>query len=212
MARTDSAPQIEALLAAVGNIFFFNNEWRGATRDLVAYAQCTGTATIRLIAFSNEDILRAISGAAFGYSGFAPTFRFDIERIGEVRERFIGLPEWDGTVPDFDSILTSYFGEDHFNYFLAHHFGENRGVNVDIMRDLGLRYAVFREGDNGPERIRVQGSTIVVSPQPIKGSISSLIDANIEEVHKIVALFMQHDQGFAQTITNWVNNNVESAG
>lgn len=207
VARTDSAPQIEALLAAVENIFFFNNEWRGATRDLVAYAQRTGPATIRIIAFSNEDILRAIAGAAFGYPAFVPTFRFDIERIGEVRERFIGLPEWDGTAPDFYSILTSHFGEDHFNYFLAHHFGENRGVNVDVMRDLGLRYAIFRNGDNGPERIRVQGSAIVVSPQPIKGSIPSLIDANVEEVHKIVALFMNHDEGFAKKITDWVNNN-----
>jgi hypothetical protein len=208
-ARTDSAPQIEALLAAVENIFFFNHEWRGATRDLVAYAQRSGPTTIRLVAFSNEDILRAIAGAAFGYPGFMPTFRFDIERIGEVHERFIGLPEWDGAAPDFDSILKSHFGEDPFGYFLAHHLGENRDVNVDIMRDLGLRYAVFRDCGNGPERIRVQGSVIVVSPQPIKGSIPSLIAANVEEVHKIVALFMEHDQGFSQIITVWVNKELQ---
>ena len=205
VARTDSAPQIEALLVAMENIFFYNNDWRGATRDLVAYAQRTGPATIRLVAFSNEDILRAIAGAAFGFPGFMPTFRLDIERTGKALERFIGLPEWDGTTPDFDRILNAHFGDDPFDYFLAYHFGENRGVNVDIMRDLGLRYAVFRAGDNGPERIRVQGSAIVVSPQPIKGSIPSLIDTNVEEVHKIVAIFMHHDQGFAQSITNWVN-------
>lgn len=207
VARTDSAPQIAALLAAVENIFFFNNEWRGATRDLVAYAQRTGPATIRLTAFSNEDILRAIAGAAFGYPGFTPTFRFDIERVEVVRERFIGLPEWDGTAPNFDTILASHFGEDPFSYFLAHHFGENRGINIDIMSDLGLRYGIFRDGDNGPERIRVQGSAIIVSPQPIMGSIPSLIHANVEQVHKIVDLFMNHDQGFIQVITDWVNKN-----
>lgn len=204
-ARTDSAPQMDALVKAVENIFFFNPDWRGTTRDLMAYAQHTGPATISLLAFSNEDVLRGIAGAAFGYPGFLPTFRLDIDRLGQERERFIGLPEWDGTTPDFDSILSSHFGEDPFNYFLAHHFGENRGVNLDIMKDLGLRYFVFREGEHGPERIRVQGSSIIVSPQPIKGSIFSLIDANVEEVHKIVALFMSHDQGFEQTITSWVN-------
>lgn len=180
-------------------------------RDLVAYAQRKNPATIRLIAFSNEDILRAIAGAAFEYPGFISTFRFDIERIGDACERFIGLPEWDGTAPDFDTILASHFGEDPFGYFIAHHMGENRGINVDIMRDLGLRYAVFRKGSNGPERIRVQGSAIVVSPQPIKGSISSLIAANIEVVHKIVALFMNSDQSFEQTITDWVNKNASDA-
>jgi len=206
-ARTDSAPQMDALVKAVENIFFFNNEWRGATRDLIAYAQRTGPATIKLLAFSNKDILRAIAGAAFGYPGFLPTFRLDIDRLGQEHERFIGLPEWDGTPPDFDSILSSNFGGDPFNYFLAHHFGENRGVNLDIMKDLGLRYSVFREGESGPERIRVQGSSIIVPPQPIKGSISSLIETNVEEVHKIVALFMSYDQGFEQTITSWVNKN-----
>lgn len=209
MARTDSAPQMDALLKAMENIFFFNNEWRGAARDLVAYAQRTGPATIRLVTFSSEDILRAIAGAAFGYPGFVPTFRLDIERLRQERERFIGLPEWDGTPPDFDSILSSHFGEDPFNYFIAYNFGENRGVNIDIIKDLGLRYSVFREGESGPERIRVQGSSIIVSSQPIRGSISSLIEANVEEVHKIVALFMNHDQGFAQTIAGWINNDAE---
>lgn len=203
-ARTDSPPQMEALTKAVENIFFFNSDWRGAARDLITYAQRTGPATIRLLAFSNEDILRAIAGAAFGYPGFVPTFRLDIERPGQERERFIGLSEWDGTSPDFDSILATHFGEDPFNYFLAHHPGENRSVNVDIMNDLGLRYSVFREGEFGPERIRVQGSSIIVSPQPIRGSVHSLIEANIDEVHKIVALFMNHDQGFGATIAGWL--------
>lgn len=89
MTRTDSAPQMDALVKAVENIFFFNNEWRGATRDLVAYAQRTGPATIRLLAFSNEDILRAIAGAAFGYPSFVPTFRLDIEPRIQVRSAIL---------------------------------------------------------------------------------------------------------------------------
>ena len=210
-ARTDSPPQMDALHAGVENVFFFNSEWRGAIRDLIAYARNTGPATIRLQAFCNEDILRSIAGLAFEYPGFAPTFRFDIERIGRKLERFIGLPEWDRTSPDFDSILSSHFGEDPFNYFLAHHFGENRSVNADVMRDLGLRYSVFREGTGGPERVRVQGSAIVVSTQTIEGSIPSLISANVEEVEKVVALFMNHDENFAKTITDWINRSPGNA-
>lgn len=211
-ARTESPPQIEALTKAAENVFFFNNDWRGAARDLIAYAQRTGPATVRLTAFSNEDILRSIAGMAFGYPGFVPTFRLDIERPGKQRERFIGLPEWDGTTPDFDKVLISHFGDDPFTYFIAHHFGENRSSNIDIMKELGLRYSVFREGEGGPERVRIQGSAVIVSPHPIKGSLLSLIEENVEEVHKIVALFMKHDQGFAQVITEWVNRDELDAG
>lgn len=204
-ARTDSPPQTEALTKAAENIFFFNNDWRGTCRDLIAHAQRTGPATVRLTAFSNEDILRSIAGTAFGYPGFVPTFRFDIDRSGKQCERFIGLPEWDGTVPDFDKVLSSHFGDDPFTYFIAHHFGEHRSSNIDIMKELGLRYSVFREGQSGLERVRIQGSSIIVSPHPIRGSLPSLIEENIEEVHKIVALFMRHDHGFARIINEWVN-------
>lgn len=211
-ARTDSPPQIEALTKATENVFFFNNDWRGASRDLIDYAQRTGPATIRLTAFSNEDILRSIAGVAFGYPGFVPTFRFVIDRPGKQREQFIGLPEWDGTAPDFARVLSSQFGDDPFAYFIAHHFGENRSSNIDIMKELGLRYAVFREGDSGPERVRIQGSSVIVSPHPIRGSLPSLIEENVEEIHKIVALFMKHDQGFARTIAEWVNRDGPDAG
>ena len=204
-ARTESPPQLEALISGAENVFFFNNDWRDASRDVIAYACRTGPATIRLAAFSNEDILRSIAGAAFGYPGFVPTFLLDIQRDGMDCERFIGLTEWDGTPSDFDAVLLSYFGDDPFSYFVANHFGEHRSVNIDIMKKLGLRYSVFRERDARLERIRVQGSSIIASPDPIKGSIPSLIEENVEEVHKIVALFMKHDQGFAKTITEWVN-------
>lgn len=211
-ARTDSPPQIEALTKAAENIFFFNNDWRGACRDLIAYAQRTGPATVRLTAFSNEDILRSIAGTAFGYPGFVPTFRLDIDRPTKKRERFIGLPEWDGTAPDFDKVLSSHFGNDPFTYFITHHFGEHRSSNIDVMKELGLRYSVFREEESGPERVRIQGSSVVVSPHPIKGSLPSLIEENVEEVHKIVAMFMEHDQGFARTVTEWVNRDEPDAG
>ena len=80
--------------------------------------------------------------------------------------------------------------------------------NRDIMTDLGMRYAVFREGESGPERVRVQGTSII----PVKGAIRSMnlmIHEHQEEVGKLVEIFMTTDQGFAETIQAFVNNDAD---
>ena len=205
-ASTASRPQMQALRSGIANAFFFNAEWRNACLDLLHYASGLGPAVVDIKAFSNEDILRSIAGAAFGYPGYVPTFRFEIEREGHPNEVIMGLPEWDGTLFDFDLIIQSHFESDPFSYFTAHNFGLSRRSNADLMADLGLRYLVFWMGDTGPESIRVVGSTIVSSPRAIKGSLPGLIEANKDEVHKIVALFMEHDNGFARTIEDWLND------
>ncbi|WP_339692387.1 endonuclease NucS domain-containing protein [uncultured Parasphingorhabdus sp.] len=209
-ANTDSRPQIEAMRAAVENIFFFNPAWRGMARDLIDYACRKSQADLHILAFSNEDILRGIAGLAFGYPAFMATFRIDIESKGEI-EQFMGVIDWDGRTPDFDKIIADYFDGNAFNYFMMVHFGSNRSLNVDIMDDLGLRYAVWREGENGPERIRVQGATISASPRPPIGGVPGLINANVDEIHKIVALFMEHDYGFAKSIEAYLNSDIMKA-
>jgi Endonuclease NucS len=209
-AQTDSPPQMSALAERVENIFFFNSDWRGAVRDLINYAERTGPATVDLVAFSNDDILRSIAAAAFGYPGYLPMLRLDIRRRDSM-ERFIGLPEWDGTATNFDRIIGAYFEGDRFGYFITAHFGENRGMNHDIMNDLGLHYRVYREGETGPERVRVQGSRIIVDSRPIRGSVSTMIGENVDEVHKIVALFMEHDTGFGRTIQDFLNSDWQVA-
>lgn len=204
-ARTDSPPQMAALRQRVENIFFFNEAWLGAVTQLIRYAERKGgPVQIELIAYSPEDILRAIASSAFGFPGYVPTFRLDIEHNGTA-ERFIGLPEWDGSPPDFDKVIREHFSGDSFSYFMACHFGENRSMNGDIMADLGLRYGVFRDGEAGPERVRVQGTSIV----PVKGVIRSMnlmIHEHQEEVGKLVEIFMTTDQGFADTIHTFVNS------
>jgi len=203
-ARTDSPPQMAALRQRVENVFFFNETWLGVVTQLIRYAERKGDfARIEIIAYSPEDILRAIAASAFGFPGYVPTFRLDIEHNGTV-ERFIGLPEWDGSPPDFDKVIVEHFSGDSFGYFIACHFGENRSMNRDIMSDLGLRYSVFREGETGPERVRVQGTSIL----PVKGAIRSMnlmIGEHQEEVSKLVEIFMTTDQGFAETIRTFVN-------
>lgn len=204
-ARTDSPPQMAALLQRVENIFFFNDVWLGAVSQLIRYAERQREPVqIELIAYSPEDILPAIAGAAVGFPGYVPTFRLDIERDGAI-ERFIGLPEWDGSPPDFSKIFADHFSGEIFNYFTARHFGENRSMNRDIMTDLGLRYGVFRAGESGLERIRVQGASIV----PAKGVVRSMnlmIQEHQDEVSKLVEMFMTTDQGFAKTIQGFVNS------
>lgn len=204
-AHTDSPPQMAALRQRIENVFFFNEEWLGAVTQLIRYAERKdGPVQIDLVAYSPEDILRAIAASAFGFPGYVPTFRLDIEHHGAV-ERFIGLPEWDGSPPDFRKVIAEHFSGDSFAYFVACHFGENRSMNRDIMTDLGMRYAVFREGESGPERVRVQGTSII----PVKGAIRSLnlmIHEHQEEVGKLVDIFMTTDQGFAETIQSFVNS------
>lgn len=147
---------------------------------------------------------------AFEYPGFTPTFHIDIHRSDNETERFIGLLEWDGTRIAFDPIVANYLQGDPFGYFMAYHFGGHRSFDQDVMRDFGLSQAIFREGTRGAERVRVQGSSILTSPQDIRGSIASLIEANTSEVTKIVDLFMGHDLGFRQIITEWVNREKDS--
>ena len=204
-ARTDSPPQMAALRQRIENIFFFNEEWLGAVTQLIRYAERKGAPVrVDLVAYSPEDILRAVAGSAFGFPGYVPTFRLDIEHVGVV-ERFIGLPEWDGSPPDFNQAIAEHFSGDKFGYFVACHFGENRSMNRDIMADLGMRYAVFREGESGPERVRVQGTSII----PVKGTIRSMnlmIHGHQEEVGKLVEMFMTTDLGFAETIQAFVNS------
>ncbi|WP_290478751.1 endonuclease NucS domain-containing protein [Hyphomonas sp. UBA1923] len=207
-ARTDSPPQMAALRRQVENVFFFNETWLGTVTQLLRYAERKdGPAQIELIAYSPEDILRAIAASALGFPGYVPTFRLDIEHNGGV-ERFIGLPEWDRSAPDFDKVIAEHFSGNSLGYFIACHFGTNRSMNRDIMTDLGLHYAVFREGESGLERVRVQGSTLI----PIKGAIHSInlmVNEHQEEVDKLVEIFMSTDQGFAETIWAFLHIDAE---
>jgi|GEM_PF-1003015 len=204
-AHTDSPPQMRSLQERVENIFFYNDAWQGAVTQLIRYAERKHKqARFELIAYSPEDILRTIASSAFGYPGYAPGFRLEIEHDGDV-ERFLGLTEWDGTPFDFDKVMTAHFGPDHFAYFAACHFGENRSMNADIMADVGVRYSVFRDVGGTPERVRVQGSSILAVKGEIR-SIKQLIQEHTDEVHKLVAMFMTTDQGFSETINAFVNN------
>ncbi len=157
-------------------------------RDLINYAQRTGPATVELLAYSNEDILRGVAAAASAIRGYLPTFRLDVIRDGAT-ERFLGLPEWT------DGRRTSIASSPAISPATAsptswrRTSGENRTLNVNIMEELGLRYGLFRQGEDGPERVRVQGSAIIVEPRPIRGSVFTMISEHQDQVHTIVELF-----------------------
>lgn len=210
-ADTRSPPQIAGMRAAIGNIFYFNADWRGIALDLLAYAEKTGPATVKIIAFSNEDVLRGIAGAAFNYPGFVPTYRFTIDRPCGAQEVFFGLIEWDGTSFDFDRIVAERLDGDRFSYFIATHFGENRSMNADIMADLGLSYVTLRQADGGLEKIRVLGASVAAVSRKVGHGIFGFIGPNKGEVGKIVEMFMEHDQGFSAAIEKWLNDDFNVA-
>lgn len=210
-ADTRSTPQIAAMREAIANIFYYNADWRGTALDLLAYADKTGPATVEIIAFSNEDVLRAIAGAAFNYPGFVPTYRFTIDRPSAAQETFFGLIEWDGTAFDFDRIVKEHFDGDRFSYFIATHFGENRSMNADIMADLGLNYVTLRQADCGLEKIRVLGASVTAVSRKVGHGIFGAVGPNQDEVGKIVEMFMEYDQGFAVAIEKWLNDDFNVA-
>lgn len=209
-ADTASPPQLARLRKAVDNVFFFNPVWRGATRDLIGYAERTGATSVRVRAFSNEDILVAIAGAAFVYPNFMPSLQIDIERNDGDDEIIVGAVEWTGRTPDFDSVLKNFFESDPFAYFMQRHFGAHRSNNLDVMAELGLEFGVFRRNEDRLERVRVAGASLTGAPVRIR-TLFDFVDQNVDEVHKIVEIFMEHDVGFQSAIGRHVSSGIVEA-
>jgi hypothetical protein len=209
-AELSKPPQVNRLLKAIDNVFFFNPVWRGACRDLVDYARKTRARSVRLRAFSNEDILLAVAASAFLYPKYQPMFQFDIERHEGESETLVGMVEWNGKQPNFDHVLAKFFDGDPWAYFMQRHFGTHRSINFDIMAELGLEFGVFRRTDRSVERVRVHGASLagaVAKPR----ILFQFVDENVDEVKKIVDMFLEHDQGFHVAIGNHLASGITEA-
>ncbi|MGR3311291.1 MAG: endonuclease NucS domain-containing protein [Candidatus Brocadiales bacterium] len=203
-ASIKSKPETDALLAASDNIFFFNQTWRTAIRDLCHYAQGTGADSVRLRAFNNDDILSTLSGLAISYPYFMPTFELEIKK-GNSQEMFVGTIEWNGQVATFDEILSDYFEGDGFNYFMYRHFGEQCGINPDLMGELGISYNIARISNDLPEKIRIQGASIVTVEKSKAKSLDDFLEQNEELLEKIANLFLTHDMSFVQLFASLID-------
>lgn len=195
LAQVKSRPEMDALLKSSDNVFFFNSVWRGAVRDLSAYAKGTDAATLQLKAFCNSDIFSTLAGLAIGYPGFLPAFELEITWPDHC-EKFFGVIGWNGRQAKFEDIIKSHFDGDDFSYFMYRHFGSHRGINADLMDELGLGYEVWKETDGVRERIRIQGNSIVEVRRAHSKSLMEFLEKNEELMSDLVDLFLKSDQQF----------------
>lgn len=196
-ANISSKPEVAALLAVADNLFDLNPVWRMAAHDLCAYAKATGANSIRMQAFSNEDILRTLAGITIGYPAYAPALAFEIRRGDDV-ECVFGTIQWDGRKPDLDHIIREYFEGDSFHYFMLRLMSAHRQVNADLMSELGLSFSIVRLGDQGPIPVRVRPASIEDVRGLPRQFLADFPAANPDFVDQLVGLFLQYEQEFMQ--------------
>jgi hypothetical protein len=210
-ANTQSKPEIDALLEASDSVFFFNPVWRSAIRDLVGYALGTGAVSVRVKAFNNDDALATLAALAIGYTGYLPGFELVLAR-SDHEETYFGSIGWDGQNPDYKVVIKEYFDGDDFGYFMYRHFGAHRGMNADLMEELGLAYEVYSLSEkNEPVRIRVQGNSISEIKRSRMKTLPQFLEANDEFLGQLVNLFMQSDSQFNQLIASQIEHQFEAA-
>lgn len=210
VASVKSRPEMAALTKASDNVFFFNQKWRTSVRDLIAYAKGTGAVSIRLKAFNQDDIFSTIAGLAIGYPGFVPGFEIEIT-WGDRSERYSGGIGWERRKPDFAEILQEYFDADDFGYFLHRHLGSHRGMNADLMGELGLVFETWKDTGDEPVRIRVHGNSIAEIKRSHTKSLIEFLEGNEEFVGSLVNLFLKSDMSFQQLLTSQMDLGFKSA-
>ena len=196
-AQVESKTEMTALQATADNLFYFNSVWRAAVRDLCDYAVKTAADSIRMRAFSNDDILRTVAGLFIGYPDYMPVMVFEIRRNDEV-ERIFGIIEWDGRKPDFKQVLKEYFDNNSFQYFMLRHFGNHRTLNEDLMAEMGLVYVLTREGDDGQIPVRVKPSCIEDVRSYKFQPITAFLKTNSNFMENLIQMFLKHEQEFMQ--------------
>lgn len=199
IAHAGRPQEFQELKQRVENVFFFNTDWQGGVLQLLRYVERRGDAQVKVTAFSNEDVLRSVAGMMMGLPIFMPWVRVDIDHSGGT-ESFIGAFEWDGSSFDFDQMVNDRFSGDFFNYFTGHTLGSNRTLNSNLMADLGLRYGMFRMRPGGPERFRVQGTTVAPAAGVAPRFIVEFLKANEATAESLAEAFMSTDQGFQKLI------------
>lgn len=196
-ARVRSKPEMDALRSAINAVFFFNSYWRGALQDLCDYAQATNASSIHLQAYNTDDVLRAMAGLAIGYRGYWSGFGCTIQREKR-KETFVGGLVWNGKRPSFQGLVKKHFHGDPFDYFWLCHFGEQRSINHDIMRDMGLEFVVFQLVKDKPISVRVQGASIIKVANQKLQLPGHFLEANTKFVETLVALFAQTESNFVE--------------
>lgn len=203
VARTGQRQEMDELRKRVENVFFYNPDWQAGALQLLRYAERLGEATIKVTAFSNEDVLRTVAALMVGAPMFVPYMSLEIEHA-KGKEAYFGALEWDGTPFDLRGMMIRRYQGDFFNHLLNYTLGSNRGSNHELMTDLGLRYGVFRRTDDQIERVRVQGTMVVAQGDPPPRLLAEFLEENADAVGDLLSLFLDQDMGFGRIVADFV--------
>lgn len=195
-ASVNSKAEIAALLAASDSLLDLNPVWRTAIRDLCTYASRSCAKSIRVRAFSNEDILRALAALSIGRQEFTPSLYVEI-LYPHRTDRVVGTIEWNGRRPNLDDIIKTYLNNDSFYYFMLRHFGEQRSINADIMAELGLSYGIGKIGRQTIYPARIRSLSIDEIAGGDHKFLTAFPAANSQFTEGLIELFLQHEHHFA---------------
>ncbi|QBK29886.1 endonuclease NucS domain-containing protein [Roseitalea porphyridii] len=146
VASLASKPEVDALLAAGDEVFFYNPVWRAAVHNIVAHAQHRGAASLELKAFSNDDILKTLVWIPSGTPKYVPIFTARLS-FADHEEVFAGVVDWNGHCPDWKALINTYLDGDAKSLMWHRHFGSIRSLNGEIMDSLGLSYGLLHKAD-----------------------------------------------------------------
>lgn len=191
-ATPSSKAEVDALLKAVDEVFFYNDAWRGAVRQIVDYAKHTGASEVRLSGFSTDDIIKSIAWLAIGDPRLVPHFVATVV-LPTHEEIFLGVVEWSGSCGSWEEIVASVLDGDANSIMWLRHFGEVRSLNRDIMEAMGLSYGLMHKPatDQTPYWSRLQGISVVKR----QGKRSHFIEM-LSECEALVSAIVENEASF----------------
>ena len=195
-AKLLSKTEMQAIRDGANNILHANAVWRSAINDFCDYATFHRAISVKLRIFCNEDILRSLAYMTIGQPQYTDIFEFQIEWPDKV-EKYLGIILWDGTLPEFKPIIDDYFEGDQFQYFTYAHFGEQRGLNADLLENLGLSYHVATVRDESLKTVNTSKTQI---KETRKQSSKLILEFPVENpifCGRLIKIFLEHEQEFA---------------
>lgn len=213
IAEIASKPEIDSLLAASNEVFFYNPIWQNTVQSIVAYAEYKRAISIELKAFANDDILKTLVWLAIGDYSFSPTFTVRL-RYPNREELFAGVIDWNGRCPDWDELVSIHLDGDAESLMFHRHFGTIRSLNNEIMDALGISYGVVYVADpqaDDPTTIPVsfRGRSFDEKKSRLR-SVTEILSCD-EFVRTAISYNAQSDFNFAQALRAAMNNSPDDS-
>lgn len=142
VASLASKPEVDALLTATDEVFFFNPVWRTNVHSIVAHALHRKAESLELKAFSNDDILKTLVWTPFDPQRYLPYLIVKLN-FADHEEVFVGVIEWNRHSLSWKDMVDTYFDGDAGKLMFHRHFGSIRSLNGEIMELLGLNYTLL---------------------------------------------------------------------